>query len=366
MKTQYIHKLTFFSFIFLISFYFSVPALAKTCKLSLLGSCDTKGFAYAVYISGNKAYVADFICGLQIIDISNPKAPALLGSYDTPGGAKGVYVSGNTAYVADGASGLQIINVSDPRAPTLLGNYDTPGSARNVFVSGNTAYVADFDSLQIVDVSNPAKPMLLGCYDTLKNAVAKDVYLSGTKAYVAAWADGLLIIDVSNPKAPILLGSYDTPGDAMGIYISDNTAYVADGNLQLTVGGVLSGLQMEVLGGGLQIIDVSNPKTPTLLGSCNIPSSAKDIYVSGGVAYIVADEGNLTKNDDGNFELTSVPNPKGGLQIIDVSNSKSPVWLGSYDTPGIAWSVFVSSNTPYVVDVNSGLRIIRCEWLQSN
>ena len=225
--------------------------------------------------------------------------------------------------------------------------------------------MADYDSLQIIDVSNPAKPMLLGCYDTLENAVAKDVYLSGTKAYVAAWMAGLLIIDVSNPKAPILLGSYDTPGDARGIYISGNTAYVADGNLQGTAGGVLSGIQIEV-SGGLQIIDVSNPKTPALLGSCNIPSSAKGIYVSGGVAYIVADEGNLTKNADGNFEFRSVPNPNGGLQIIDVSNLKSPVWLGSYDTPGIAWSVYVSANTPYVVDVNGGLRIIRCEWLQSN
>ena len=104
MKTYYTHKLTVSLLFLLISFCFSVPALAKTCKLSLLGSYDTKGFAYAVYISGNKAYVADFMFGLQIIDISNPKAPVLLGSYDTPGYAQGVYVSGNTAYVADGSS----------------------------------------------------------------------------------------------------------------------------------------------------------------------------------------------------------------------------------------------------------------------
>jgi hypothetical protein len=65
-----------------------------------------------------------------------------------------VYVSGSTAYVVAGDFGLQIIDVSDPSAPAFLGSYDTPHWAYRVYVSGSTAYVAADDfGLQIIDVS---------------------------------------------------------------------------------------------------------------------------------------------------------------------------------------------------------------------
>ena len=73
-----------------------------------------------------------------------------IGSYDTPGQAYGVFVSGNYAFVADGDSGLQIINTSDPGNPSLEGSYDTPGDAYDVFVSGDYVYVADENSLMIL------------------------------------------------------------------------------------------------------------------------------------------------------------------------------------------------------------------------
>ena len=73
-----------------------------------------------------------------------------IGSYDTPGQAYGVFVSGNYAYVANGAEGLLIVNVSDPGNPSLAGSYNTPGSANGVFVSGDYVYVADENSLMIL------------------------------------------------------------------------------------------------------------------------------------------------------------------------------------------------------------------------
>ncbi|MDO9027212.1 MAG: hypothetical protein Q7U87_04955, partial [bacterium] len=69
-----------------------------------------------------------------------------VGVYDTPGFAWAVAVSGNYAYVADGDSGLRIINISNPASPTETSCYDTPGCAYAVAVSGNYAYVADGDS----------------------------------------------------------------------------------------------------------------------------------------------------------------------------------------------------------------------------
>ncbi|HHT9127081.1 MAG TPA: hypothetical protein ACFYD6_14890, partial [Candidatus Brocadiia bacterium] len=134
---------------------------------------------------------------------------------------------------------------------------------------------------------------------------------------------GLQIIDVTDPASSTLLGSYYTPGVfARDVYVLGNVAYVADG------------------GSGLQIIDVANPSAPTLLGSYNANGGAQSVCVSGSTAYVAGDD----------------------LQIINVSNPSSPTLLGSYDTPGYAWGVYVLGSTAYVavtdfVDL-SGLQII--------
>ena len=39
-----------------------------------------------------------------------------------------------------------------------------------------------------------------------------------------------------------------------------------------------------------------------------------------------------------------------GLQIIDVTNPASPVFKGSYNTPGSACGVAISGNMAYVAD----------------
>jgi hypothetical protein len=110
-----------------------------------------------VQVVNSTAYVADDDEGLQIVDVSDPAAPALLGSYDTPGDARGVQVVNSTAYVADDDEGLQIVDVSDPAAPALLGAYDTPGDARGVQVVDDLVYVADLSGgLQILRVSRGA------------------------------------------------------------------------------------------------------------------------------------------------------------------------------------------------------------------
>lgn len=115
------------------------------------GSSDLYGRAYALYVSGKYAYVADEYEGLKIVDISNPSSPSLVGSLDTDR-AWGVHVSGKYAYVADGASGLRIIDISDPSSPVLTATLDTT-LAHKVYVSGKYAYVADYQKgLKIFDI----------------------------------------------------------------------------------------------------------------------------------------------------------------------------------------------------------------------
>jgi len=113
----------------------------------------------------------------------------------------------------------------------------TPGKASRVYgVSGYHVYVAAgyYKGLQVVDVSNPAKPKIIGSVDTPKKA--HSLYVSGNHVYIAyrnpfgrltRRTDGLQVVDVSNPATPKIIGSVDMPEEANGVYVSGKHAYIA-------------------------------------------------------------------------------------------------------------------------------------------
>lgn len=160
-------------------------------------------------------------------------------------------------------------------------------------------------------------PVLVGSLDTLE---AWDVSVSGLLAFVADAASGLQVIDVSSPTAPVLLGSLDSPSQEFGVSVSASRAFVATS------------------GSGLQVIDVSNPAAPALLGRADTAGLAVGVAVSGSLAFVA----------DGDS----------GMQVIDVLNPITPVVVGSVDTPGFAEDVAVSGSLAFVADASSGLQVI--------
>jgi hypothetical protein len=53
-----------------------------------------------------------------------------------------------------------------------------------------------------------------------------------------------------------------------------------------------------------------------------------------------------------------------GLQIIDLTDKKNPTILKTYNTPGYAFDVFVYEGSAYVADGEKGLQIINIEKIQ--
>ena len=149
---------------------------------------------------------------------------------------------------------------------------------------------------------------------------AEGIFLVDQTAYVADGSSGLQVIDVSDPQNPAIIGSADTPGSARGVFVIDQTAYVADGSY------------------GLQVIDVSDPQNPAIVGSTNTPGLARGVFVIDQTAYVA----------DGSY----------GLQIIDVSDRLDPYIVGSVDTPGEATGVSVIGQTAYVAALYAGLQVI--------
>jgi hypothetical protein len=136
---------------------------------------------------------------------------------------------------------------------------------------------------------------------------------------VGDWTAGLQVVDVSNPASPALLGSYATSGNTWGVAALGTTVYVADGP------------------SGLLVLDAGNPTSPVPLGSYNTTGWSRGVALSGTAVY-VADE-------------------QSGLEIFNAGNPSSATLLGSYDTPGNAVSVAVSGGVAYVADGVSGLEI---------
>ncbi|MFX1516748.1 MAG: hypothetical protein ACFFC6_10585 [Promethearchaeota archaeon] len=155
---------------------------------------------------------------------------------------------------------------------------------------------------------------------------ASGVYVRGDYAYVADGKTGLAIIDISDPTNPGLPIYRDTVDTAWrGVYVSGDYAYVT------------------VLNEGLAIIDISNPTNP---GSPIYRDLAfripYDVHVSEDYAYVAYNA----------FE------DPGGLAVIDISNPANPgtpIYKEIYDGPT---GVFIDGVYAYVADVGRGLAII--------
>ncbi len=115
----------------------------------LVGSYDTPGRVWSVFVQDSLAYVADRGSGLLIINVSDPTNPDSIGGYYGESEAIDVFLQDTLAYVTDHHAGVQIVNVSDPTNPVLVGGHDTPGNSMGVFVDGEYVYVADRYSLMI-------------------------------------------------------------------------------------------------------------------------------------------------------------------------------------------------------------------------
>jgi hypothetical protein len=72
-----------------------------------VGAFDTAGFSRSVAVQGRYAYVADWIGGLVVVDVSSPAEPAAVGSYGSPGRTRDVAVLLSHVFIADYEAGLR-------------------------------------------------------------------------------------------------------------------------------------------------------------------------------------------------------------------------------------------------------------------
>ena len=81
--------------------------------------------------------------------------------------------------------------------------------------------------------------------------------------------------DVSSPVSPIKIPPYRTPGGAQRVSFKGKLAYVADGRE------------------GLQVLDLSDPSNPRIVGAYKTASSARDVAVSESLVFVVLASGEV-------------------------------------------------------------------------
>ncbi len=162
--------------------------------------------------------------------------------------------------VANENSDLHIYEILDGEVVSK-GNGRTVGEDRDLAINGWHAFVATNGGVSAVNVAIPETPFLADFITLPGEPIRIDV--SETHAFVACGSGGLVVVDINDPTNLFIAGYY---GDTA-------ISVCADGDRV----GV-------VTGNGFEILDVSVPGAPVLLGSYE---DAYDAVLQGDLAYVI-------------------------------------------------------------------------------
>lgn len=246
--------------------------------------------------------------------------------YPLWGYAWDVVVSGSYAYVAND-NALSVVDIADPAHPHPVAFLNSCSGAQALAVSGHFLCVVHQDSgLKVVDISNPLRPVETGRFATsgwMPGRIAVVGSLAVVVDYPRSGSPRLEVIDLSNPAAPSLLGQLNLPGmtSYVGMAIQDSLVYV---------GGEYT---------SLYIINIHNPSAPLELGHSGDLGMTTDVAVDGRHAYVASE-----------FS---------GLHIVDVSNPALPVEVATFnEAPCQSTGVTISGTHLCLVNYAGPFRVL--------
>jgi len=127
----------------------------------------------------------------------------------------------------------------------------------------------------------------------------RDVALDGTIAYLADAGGGVRVLDVSNPAAPVEIASLPPVqlGNVQALYLDGDRLYTAESS------------------GGVSVIDVATPASPVRLGRVTGMSQVLDVVAAGDTAFAISNVGP-------------------GFHVIDASDPAAPIVATSLGATG--------------------------------
>lgn len=257
--------------------------------------------------------------GMQIIDITRPRAPKRVAVYDCDisQGDIQVWRTGRrvlASYTADGtfgdagaaskcgrdldldagASGTVLVDLTDPRNPETISYLAVPRGSHNMTIhpSGKYLYNSNSDlatstspTVRIYDVSKPEAPKMVQDFPLpvapgSLGSESHDITFnkSGSRAYVAALSQ-TLVLDTTNPEAPEQISQILDPTINVVHQSDPVTLTRPDGTkrklLVITDERAGAAASAECPGGGLHVYDITGAKerSPEKVGTWFIPAA---------------------------------------------------------------------------------------------
>lgn len=258
------------------------------------------------------------------------------------------------------SSGTSFVDISDPENPIYLGNLPTHSVNspwRDIKVYNNYAFIVSeanahgmqvFDLTELRSVVNPpvtfAETAHYSDFGSAHNvAINEDsgyAYAVGT----FTCSGGLHMVDISNPLSPTFAGCYSSDG-----YTHDAQCVIYNGPDIEHQGKEICFNSNE---NTLTIVDVTNKSNPVLLSSSSYPGVS---YTHQG--WLTEDHANFLLGDEGD-EITYGHNTR--TYLWDLIDLDAPVLTGNHTatTPAIDHNMYVKGDYVFQSNYRAGLRIL--------
>lgn len=320
-------------------------------SISMLGHYDTPGIANGCAVQGTIAFVADNFNGLVVLDVSNPEEPEHLATYPVSAIEE---VAVRDTLVFCGGTDFLVFNVADPSNPVEVGSLAGVGVKRIAF-RDSLCFVATQQGLEVVSIADPRQPRNI---TTVETGWLRDVEILGDHAYVCGDTE-LVVVD---SKTFIKVGSYDGGYLAFGLAVQESLAFLCRGQ------------QLDV-----QVVSISDPSHPVLLGSFPTQNGPQDAAVSGHHVFagvwsqdlLVADFSNpRSPSVRGRFhrpgelngawrdgDLVVTADRWYGMSVVDVADIRNPVERGEVELSGWPRRICLVESLAYCANYD-GLAVV--------
>jgi hypothetical protein len=223
--------------------------------------------------------------------------------------------TGSNNLVQVQANNNNVLTVSSTGATTLQNSADSTNAFQVQNAQGISLLNVDTTNSNVIIGGNPNIKQLSKVFDSNPDSVA----VNASYAYVANTNGSLQIFNISNPASPSLVSTTATGGfGGYAVAINGNYAYITGQNSNT-----------------LQIFNVSNPASPSLVSTTATGIYPYNLTVSGSYAYVV------------NFNSNA-------FQIFNISNPASPSLVSTTATGSAPISVAISGSYVYVANLSSG------------
>jgi len=253
--------------------YFSILNISNPANPQLVSQQVNYYRSIQLAVTGDLVLLACWENNIQVYNCSDPANPALISTWvGVAPVAKSITIDKNKAFIAERMGGMAIVDISNPAVPQLIDKYtNNLKSCDAVAVKDNIVLLAETDILHIFDYSNPAVLLHLADFPVPTGEIT-DILIDGSTAWLAANYAGFVALDISDPTHPVQISKVDTPGYAKNLAISGSYLWVADYLF------------------GLRGYNISTPSNPQEIAFIPTLSKSRDIVISGNYAYVIQDD----------------------------------------------------------------------------